>query len=140
MGAIHASSSHRISPTLFHWNSVRTGSPCSCHRRSTLNCTVPLEEVRSLFRASHEELLSEAAAVEPGALTFLPYWAGERTPNWPHATGVIAGLRGGKLTRGGLYRGAMEGATMPFVAGLERLREEFGAEVRGGARRGGGIA
>jgi xylulokinase len=44
---------------------------------------------------SIDDLLAEAAAVEPGAeaLLFLPYLAGERSPLWdPAARGVFAGL------------------------------------------------
>lgn len=43
--------------------------------------------------------------------------AGERTPNWPHSTGVLLGLRPGSLRPGLLYRAAMEGATFSLLAG-----------------------
>jgi len=44
---------------------------------------------------AYEALLAEAATVEPGAegLIFLPFLAGERSPNWnPNARGVLFGL------------------------------------------------
>jgi xylulokinase len=46
---------------------------------------------------SHEQL-TELAESEPAGccgLTFLPYLVGERTPNWPQATGSLLGLRPG---------------------------------------------
>lgn len=60
---------------------------------------------------SFEELVREAAAVEPGSdgLLLLPYFAGERSPIFdPHARGVVAGLtlRHG---RAHLFRAAYEG-------------------------------
>jgi len=114
----------------------------------TLNCAVPVDQVCALLGATHGELAAEAAAEaaagggRPGALTYLPYHAGERTPNWPGATGVIAGVGPAGLTRGGLYRAAMEGATLSLVRGLGRVEAEFGVGatelvvVGGGARSG----
>ncbi len=97
------------------------GLPLLC----TMNCTTVLEEVRAGFGGDHDSLATAAAEVPVGAggLTFLPYLAGERSPDWPHASGVIHGLGTGSLRAGGLYRAAMEGATFALLAGWKRMQE-----------------
>lgn len=59
------------------------------HRRMP---RAPLQ-VRHSFGLSHEEITALAAKEAPGCggATMLPYMLGERTPNWPHATGAILG-------------------------------------------------
>ena len=98
----------------------------------TLNCTVPAEQVRKLWSLSHERA-AELAAVSSasnnngvGSLTFLPYLAGERTPNWPWAKGCILGLGPSTLASpeaaaGALYLAALEGATFSLLAGLQAM-------------------
>jgi xylulokinase len=93
----------------------------------TLNCTRVVEEAREVFGAgrSHDELGALAAEVSPGCdgVRFLPYLVGERTPNWPEASGALVGLRPGSLGDPGVaYRAAMEGATYGLVAGVEKMR------------------
>ena len=90
----------------------------------TLNCTTVTEEVRAGSGLDHDALTAQAERVRPGCggVSFLPYLAGERTPDWPTATGALLGLREGSLRPGVLYRAAMEGASFALVAGLERLR------------------
>ncbi|MCH2107041.1 MAG: xylulokinase, partial [Planctomycetes bacterium] len=91
----------------------------------TLNCTTVTEEVRAGTGLDHEALTAAAGEVAPGCegVSFLPYLAGERTPNWPHATGALLGLREGSLRPGLLFRAAMEGATFALAAGVDRLKE-----------------
>ncbi|RMH04858.1 MAG: xylulokinase [Planctomycetota bacterium] len=89
----------------------------------TMNCTTVLEEVRSAFGLDLERL-TELAAAEPAGcdgLTFLPYLAGERAPDWPHARAAILGLGPGSLRPGRVFRAALEGATLALRFGLERL-------------------
>jgi xylulokinase len=65
----------------------------------TLNCTRVPEEVRQAWGLSQEEA-TRLAAQEPAGcegLLLLPYLVGERTPNWPHSSGAILGLRPGEL-------------------------------------------
>jgi len=91
----------------------------------TMNCTALLEEVRAAFGLSHAEL-TELARREPagcGGVSFLPYLTGERTPNWPHASGALCGLRPGSLRPGVLYRSAMEGATFSVLAGYRYMQQ-----------------
>ena len=61
----------------------------------TLNAAKVTEAVRGLLGVDHEGLDALALDATPGAggLTLLPYLDGERTPNRPDATGVLAGLR-----------------------------------------------
>lgn len=76
-------------------------------------------------RPPFEELIDEAARVEPGSegLVVLPYFAGERTPlHDPDARGLIAGLtlRHG---RGHLYRALLEGTAYAVRHNLEVFGE-----------------
>jgi sugar (pentulose or hexulose) kinase len=50
-------------------------------------------QVRFAFNMDHSEITALAAKEPPGCrgVTFLPYMGGERTPNWPHATGAVLG-------------------------------------------------
>ena len=91
----------------------------------TLNCTTVTEEVRAATGLEHGELTSLAEKVDPGCegVSFLPFLAGERTPDWPHASGALLGLCEGSLRPGLLYRAAMEGATFALAGGVERLRK-----------------
>lgn len=96
------------------------GLPLIC----TLNCAQVPEEVRAAYGLSRDEIAALALAEPAGCdgLSLLPFFAGERTPNWPHASGTLAGLRAGHLARPGLlYRAAVEGATFALRAGYEAM-------------------
>ncbi|KAL1514897.1 hypothetical protein AB1Y20_003979 [Prymnesium parvum] len=98
------------------------GLPLLC----TLNCASVPEEVRAAYGLSRDEItaLAEAEPIGCEGLTFVPYLVGERTPNWPHASGALVGLRAGHLSRPGLlYRAALEGATFSLLAGLRAMQE-----------------
>jgi xylulokinase len=96
--------------------------PLAC----TLNCTVAAEEVRRAFGSIERDEITRLAALEPPGcegVTLLPFFAGERTPNVPHATGALLGLRPGHFARPGLlYRAALEGCTFALRAALARMR------------------
>ncbi len=96
----------------------------------TMNCTTVTEEVRAAFGLPLDQLTELAAATPAGAdgLSFLPYLAGERSPDWPHANGVLHGLRPGGMRPGPLFRAAMEGASFALLLGHERLRR-FGVDA-----------
>ena len=89
----------------------------------TMNVTLVTEQVRQLFGWDHAALDSAVASAPAGAggLALLPYFDGERTPNLPRGTGVLAGLNRATLTPGGLARAAMEGVTLNMNYGLRRL-------------------
>jgi xylulokinase len=87
------------------------------------NAGIALEWVRSMLRASWDEVYDEAFAVTPGAegLLFLPYLTGERTPYFdPDARGAWIGLRL-VHTRGHLLRAALEGVAFAVRQGVEAL-------------------
>ena len=74
---------------------------------------------------THEDvcrrLQNESSEIVIGCdgVTFLPYLLGERTPNWPHATGALLGLTSKHLKREHLgllwYRACMESITFCLV-------------------------
>lgn len=107
----------------------------------TMNVTLVTEQFRRLFGWDHAALDYAVSSAPPGAdgLALLPYFDGERTPNLPHGTGVLAGLNRTSLTPGGLARAAMEGVTLNMNYGLRRLGS-LGTKAReirvtgGGAR------
>ena len=91
--------------------------------------------------AAYDELIAEAAAVEPGSegILFLPYLSGERTPHAdPNARGAFTGLALSHR-RGHLVRAVLEGVAYALRDSLELLRElgvrpEVGRASGGGAR------
>ena len=89
-----------------------------------MNATGVAEEVRRAFALTHARFDELALGAAPGAggLTFLPYLAGERVPDLPHATGEIRGLRPGSLDPALLARAALEGVAFNLAWGLERMR------------------
>ncbi|MGW5369319.1 xylulokinase [Streptomyces sp. NPDC004009] len=87
--------------------------PLAC----TLNCTLAVDRVAALLGIDRE-------AVEPGAsVTLLPYLDGERTPNLPHASGLLHGLRH-DTTAGQLLQAAYDGAVHALLGALELVLEE----------------
>lgn len=107
----------------------------------TLSAGGSLSWWRDRFDAGFEELVGEAAEVEPGAegLVFLPYLTGERSPHLdPHARGAFVGLtlRHG---RAHMTRAVMEGVAFSMRDGLEVMRglgtpDDDMRAVGGGAR------
>jgi xylulokinase len=106
----------------------------------TLNASKVTETVRRLLGVDHDELDELALAAPPGAhgLTLLPYLDGERTPDRPDATGVLAGIRS-DATREDLARAAVEGVVCGLLDGLDALSRHAPTDRRlvligGGAR------
>jgi xylulokinase len=88
----------------------------------TLNATKVTDAVARLLGIQHSELDRLALEAPPGAggLTLLPYLDGERTPDRPDATGVLAGLRS-DVGREQLARAAVEGVICGLLDGLDAL-------------------
>lgn len=88
----------------------------------TLNATKVTEAVGRLLGVDHEAFDELALAAPPGAggLTLLPYLDGERTPDRPSATGVLAGVRS-DVSREQLARAAVEGVVCGLLDGLDAL-------------------
>lgn len=81
--------------------------PLAC----TLNCTLAVDRVASLLGLDRE-------AVEPGTeATLLPFLDGERTPNLPHSSGLLHGLRH-DTTAGQLLQSAYDGAVHSLLNAL----------------------
>ncbi len=88
----------------------------------TLNASLVTEAVGRLLAVDHGELdaLALGAPVGSGGLVLVPYLAGERVPNRPHATGSLHGIRS-DLSRGCLARSAFEGVVCGLLDGLDAL-------------------
>ena len=88
----------------------------------TLNATKVTDAAGRLLGVDHGGLDRLALAGSPGAggLTLLPYLDGERTPDRPDATGVLAGLRS-DVGREQLARAAVEGVVCGLLDGLDAL-------------------
>jgi xylulokinase len=86
----------------------------------TLNAAKVTEAVRRLLAVEHEAFDELALAAAPGGLTLLPYLDGERTPDRPAATGVLAGIRS-DVSREQLARAAVEGVICGLLDGLDAL-------------------
>lgn len=89
----------------------------------TMNCTVATETVAKTFGFSTREGEAVMAGAKPGAdgLVMLPFLNGERTPDLPHARGALFGIDANNLTKGNVYRAAMEGATYALRNGFDAL-------------------
>jgi len=94
--------------------------PLAC----TLNATRVTGAVARLLGVTDAGLDDLALATPTGSsgLTLLPYFDGERTPDRPQATGVLAGLRTG-VTREGVAAAAVEGVVCGLLDALDALSE-----------------
>jgi xylulokinase len=90
----------------------------------TLNATVAVDRVAGWLGLSRDDV------VPSGEVVFLPWLDGERTPNLPGASGILAGLRHDTDLRS-VLQAAYEGAVAALLAGLERI--ESWATLREGA-------
>ncbi len=108
---------------------------------TTLNSAKVTDAFRRILRATTDEFDSLALATEAGArgLVLVPFLDGERTPNLPKATGIMAGIRSdvepGQIARAaveGVICGLLEGGDYLASLGLERSGRLI---VTGGASR-----
>lgn len=88
-----------------------------------LNCTRVVDTVAAMLGIPRQEALDQAGREEPGAggLLLLPYFAGERTPNLPSATGEMMGLTEATATPARLPRAAVDGVAAGLAYCLEAL-------------------
>ena len=89
----------------------------------TLNAARILDAATAILQCTHEELGELALQAEPGAhgLSLLPYFEGERTPNRPEATGVLAGLTLENSNRADIARAYIEGMLCGLVDAAQSL-------------------
>lgn len=88
----------------------------------TVNASKVLAVAARLLGVDNDAFAALALDAEPGAggLTLLPYLDGERTPNRPHATGVLRGLTSG-VRREDLARAAVESLLCSLADAIDAL-------------------
>ena len=89
----------------------------------TSNAAKVLDAIARLLGVDHAEFdrLALGAVGDPGVPVLLPYFDGERTPNRPGATGLIADLRS-DVTRDQLALAAVQGVACGLLDALDALR------------------
>ena len=97
----------------------------------TLNAARILDSATRILGVDHQELGRLALAAQPGAggLSLLPYFEGERTPNRPDASGVLAGMTIENSTRENIARAMVEGMLSGLADAVHSL-EKLGVEVK----------
>lgn len=133
-GTIYATSQHPVvdprGEIAAFCSSTNAWLPLIC----TMNVTLVTEHLRALFNQDHQQFSRSVASVPigSGGLHFLPYLDGERTPNMPHARGVLAGMTRCNLSGPHIARAGIEGVTYGLNYGLRRLRKlgVIPAEIR----------
>lgn len=90
----------------------------------TLNASRTMDAACQILGVDYDRLGELALQAAPGAggLTLVPYLEGERTPNFPDATGSILGLTLDNATPANIARAAIEGMLCSMADGLEALR------------------
>ena len=91
----------------------------------TMNCTVATELMRQLFEygvKEFDQLASSAPAGAEGILT-LPFFNGERTPNFPNGKGCIVGMTATNVKKENIFRSAMESAILGMKLGLDSFQK-----------------
>ncbi|MCK5155877.1 MAG: xylulokinase [Spirochaetales bacterium] len=100
----------------------------------TMNCTVASEQTRALFRRGVKEFdaIAEKAPAGANGVMMLPFFNGERTPNFPNGKACIVGMDNDNMTEENIARAAMESAIFGLKMGLDSfIRLGFSArEVR----------
>ncbi|MFE4533750.1 xylulokinase [Streptomyces scopuliridis] len=91
--------------------------PLAC----TLNCTLAVDKIASLFRLDRED------AVPGGEAVLLPYLDGERTPDLPAASGLLTGLRHDTSPQQ-LLGAAYEGAAVTVLRALDEVLRSCGLD------------
>jgi len=89
----------------------------------TLNATKVTDMVARLLGVDHDGLarLALAAPADPGRPVLAAFLDGERSPDRPHATGLLAGLTS-DTSREDLARAAFEGVLLGLVRGHDAVR------------------
>lgn len=87
----------------------------------TMNCTVATEVMRKLLKIEVDKIdrLAEEAGAGSGGLIMLPYFNGERTPNFPNGEGSLIGMNMTNVTEANIIRASMEAAIFGMKVGLD---------------------
>ncbi|WP_406064559.1 FGGY family carbohydrate kinase [Streptomyces sp. NBC_01077] len=89
----------------------------------TLNCTLAVDRFATLLGLDRED----AAPGGGGGVVVLPYLDGERTPDLPHASGLVTGLRHSTDPRS-VLGAAYEGAAFTVLRALDHLLAACGLD------------
>jgi xylulokinase len=94
----------------------------------TINAGLVLSAFASFLGTDLAGLDALALAAAPGAagITLLPYLDGERTPDRPHATGILRGLTTRNATRENLARAAVEALLCSLADAADRIAAACG--------------
>ena len=105
----------------------------------TLNASRVLSATAQLLGVDLDELsrLALSAPVGSEGIVLVPYLEGERTPDRPHASGAVHGLRVHNAQPANLARAAVEGLLCGLADGIDALRGQ-GVEVNRALLIGGG--
>lgn len=90
----------------------------------TMNCTVATELTRNMFHLSLDEINqeSEKAPIGCDGVVMVPFFNGERTPNYPNGKGCICGLTPENMKKENIYRASMESAIYGLKLGLDSFK------------------
>ncbi|MFC9699197.1 FGGY family carbohydrate kinase [Streptomyces sp. NPDC056943] len=91
----------------------------------TLNCTLAVDRFATLLGLDRED----AAPGGEGGVVVLPYLDGERTPDLPHAAGLVTGLRHTTDPRA-ILGAAYEGAAFTVLRALDELLAACGLDPK----------
>ncbi|MBI9098258.1 MAG: xylulokinase [Spirochaetaceae bacterium] len=91
----------------------------------TMNCTVSTEIIRKLLSVDVNNIdkLASKAMAGSGGLILLPYFNGERTPNFPNGKGTLIGMDLENVKEENLIRCSMEAAIFGMRVGLESFKK-----------------
>ena len=97
----------------------------------TMNCTVASEVTRVLFEKGVVDFDKTAKEAPIGAegVVMLPYFNGERTPNYPHGKGCLMGFDLHNMTEVNISRAALESAIYGLKIGLDSF-DALGYEAK----------
>ncbi|MBG7587624.1 xylulokinase [Rothia kristinae] len=98
---------------------------------TTLNGAPVLDRVARLLGTDHDGLAELALAAPSGAdgAVFIPYFAGERTPDLPEARAQLLQMGAG-FGRKTLARAAVEGLACSVLEALEKVLDQTGARAQ----------
>ncbi len=90
----------------------------------TMNCTVASEVTRALFNKGVKEFDATAmkAPIGSNGVVMLPYFNGERTPNYPRGKGCLMGFGLETMNEANISRAAMESSIFGLKLGLESFQ------------------
>ncbi|MGD1821353.1 MAG: xylulokinase [Pleomorphochaeta sp.] len=91
----------------------------------TMNCTVVSEQIRNLLKIDVKELdiLASKAEVGSNGISILPYFNGERVPNYPNGEATIFGMNSANTSRENISRAALESGVFAMKIGLDAFVE-----------------